>query len=98
MEALIAIGWSQTQVWQGSGIGWHTAIRILKGDPVRVSTARRVSDFYERMWDKPAPAGRHRTCALNMARERRYFPPLAWDDDEIDDPAARPHGEWRAVA
>jgi hypothetical protein len=98
VEALIAIGWSQTQVWQGAGIGWHTAIRILQGDRVRVTTARAVADFYERMWDRPAPAGRHRACALRMARERRYYPPLAWDDDEIDDPAAKPHGEWRAVA
>jgi hypothetical protein len=36
--------------------------------------------------------------ALSMARARGYLSPLAWDDDEIDDPKARPKGQYRETA
>ena len=80
------------------GVAPGTVDNIHRRKLVRVKTARVVAEVYDRLWDKPAPEGRNRSCALAMARRKGFVPPLAWDDDEIDDPAARPHGEWRAVA
>jgi DNA-binding XRE family transcriptional regulator len=98
VEALVAIGWNLKQLTEMLGYSPTQIPRMLAGEPVRMRTAREVARFYDVMWDRPAPAGRSRAFALRMAAERRYYPPLARDDDEIDDPAAKPHGEWRAVA
>jgi hypothetical protein len=98
LQALIAMGWSQTALRPLLGLAEGTIENIHTQKTVRVKTARIVAGLYDRLWDKPAPAGRNRDCALGMARRRGFVLPLAWDDDEIDDPAAKPHGEWRAVA
>lgn len=98
LQALIAMGWSHRVLVPILGVAPGTVDNIHRRKLVRVKTARVVAEVYDRLWDKPAPEGRNRSCALAMARRKGFVPPLAWDDDEIDDPAARPHGEWRAVA
>jgi hypothetical protein len=98
LEALVAIGWPATHLARKLRVSPPTAFRILRGYPVTAGTAKRVRKLYDDMWDHPAPESRERKIALGIAAKRGYFSPLAWDDDEIDDPKARPHGEWRAVA
>ena len=51
--------------------------------------ARRVRRVYNELWDV-VPAGAAADRARASARHNRWVSPLAWDDDDIDDPAAVP--------
>lgn len=95
LQALIARGWSQSSLAQFIGMFPTNFYRTLHGAMVYASTAVAVRDLYERLWDQTPPestryekstAARARTYAVR----RGYAPPLAWDDDSIDDPEAVP--------
>jgi transcriptional regulator with XRE-family HTH domain len=98
LQALIAMGWSQRELAKRLNVAMSTLHRILSGEKVAVKVAKTISDAYDVLWSQPAPKGISRTSALRHAALHNFYPPLAWDDDTIDDPTARPHGEWRAVA
>ncbi len=89
LEALHAVGWSESDIARRLGVskqavqGWRTH----RSDRILATTAASVAGVYDRLWDKPA-TGRMRARTLNWAARNRWFPPLAWDDDTIDDPAA----------
>jgi len=99
IRALMRIGWTSTDIAKVAG--WperNYVLRILngqKGKPTRqVSRAtdqaiRRAYDLLS-MRTPPSSPARARTRAL--AERRGYPSPLAWDDDVIDDPQARPVG------
>lgn len=57
---------------------------------VRARTADDIRRLYDRLWQVPGKSERTRQHARRMG----WVPPLAWDDDAIDDPAAQPQ-EWR---
>ena len=56
---------------------------------VAPATARAVEDLYDRAWQGPR---RPSTASRRRAVTAGWAPPLAWDDDTIDDPAASPAG------
>ena len=88
LQALMAIGWSGAQL--GDRLGWTTSnlwTMILGRGQVQVATARKVADLYDELWDQPGDRRR----SVNLARRNGWVPPMAWDDDTIDDPAAQPH-------
>lgn len=95
IRALIAIGWTRTEI--ARGIGWSLAnlgTMLHRGaEPwagfVEVRTAAAVSALYDRLSMHPS-TGPHSARARAEARSNGWPPPLAWDDDEIDDPAAAP--------
>jgi hypothetical protein len=94
IRALIALGWSQAKLADLLGITpqnfWFPAAarpRVLS------STARAVRELYDDLSMKhppeDTPAQRAAASrARSYAAARRWVPPLAWDDDKIDDPAA----------
>ena len=95
LQALVAIGWSQSKL--AERIGWTPSnFGTLIGDGrVIAASARLVRALYDELWNQAPPENTHRdkiaaSRARNMARARGWAPPLAWDDDEIDDPTARP--------
>ncbi|TYK45190.1 sigma-70 family RNA polymerase sigma factor [Actinomadura decatromicini] len=96
MQALVAIGWPQARLAERLGVDRTNLNKALRGDmPVRCRTARAARALYDELWDEPPPADGHRekiasNRARNYARDRGWVPPLAWDDDTIDDPAAVP--------
>jgi hypothetical protein len=75
--------------------GWQSAAWVT------ARTAAKVSALYDRRWNTgPGQPGNARQQALAAAARaeanaRRWVPALAWDDDEIDDPAASPADNWR---
>lgn len=97
LQALVAIGWSQTRLARQLGIAMPNFTGLIHGrDPrVQVATARKVADLYDRLWSTP-PTAAHRwerggiARAKNVARQHGWAPPMAWDDDTIDDPEATP--------
>lgn len=103
LQALIAIGWPLRWIGRHLGIDSRNLWRVVyQRAAVTGSTAAKIARTYDALWDKKPPTGTTReriavAKALGMARRNGWVPPLAWDED-IDDPAARPHiGEGRAV-
>lgn len=90
IQALCAIGWSLTQ--QAKRIGWNVGnfAPLVNVRPVRGATARKVTAMYDQLSMTKPPASRSSSRACRFALERGWFPPLAWDDEQIDDPAAVP--------
>lgn len=99
LEALVAIGWSQQRLANMLGIQPGNFLPIIRGDrDVTARTALAVRDLYNQCWDQPQPApgaGKRAKAsasrAKRMAARRGWVPPLAWDDEAIDDPEAAPH-------
>lgn len=84
IQALMVNGWSLDQIMERAG--YRKSGNWIKYDAttLHVNTAAKIAEVYNELWDKPGPSKWTRTYA-----ERRHFlPPLAWDDDTIDDPAA----------
>jgi hypothetical protein len=97
LQALIASGWSHRTLARQLGAGVNMVHRAIRAEMVNAATARTVAALYGRLWDVPPPTDTPtaRTTALRarrLAASRGWAPPMAWDDADIDDPEARPHG------
>lgn len=96
IQALMACGWSARAIQDESGMYYTLIIRLIrKHTSVTKLNADRIAAAYDRLWNvAPAtdtPAHRRNVSnARNAAARRGYVPPLAWDDDEIDNPKAKP--------
>lgn len=99
LRALVAVGWSQTRL--AGRLGWTVANlnRVVVDDDRSLQRPLRdaVRRLYDEVWDTAPPAvgpaergavGR----ATRYAAARGWAPPMAWDDDTIDDPAAVARG------
>jgi hypothetical protein len=91
LQALCYIGWTSAMLEPLTGIGRDTLAKLRCGDranvvPGKVAPIVRV---YDALWDKPVLTEGGRKAA-GHARYRGYLPPLAWDDETIDDPGAHP--------
>ena len=88
LRALQAIGWTQTEI--ARRIGWTVANinRYFISDPDRInrSTAVTIAKVFNELQLIPGPSDRSR----RHAKAKGWPPPLAWDEDTIDDPAATP--------
>lgn len=84
IQALMVNGWSLDQIMERAG--YRKSGNWIKYDAttLHVNTAAKIAEVYNELWDKPGPSKWTRTWARNQG----YLPPLAWDDDTIDDPAA----------
>ena len=60
------------------------------GDMVTLDAHDRIADAYDELSMRQGPSVRNRRLG--------YPPPLAWDDETIDDPRARPKGATSARA
>lgn len=96
IQALIAIGWSQSKLARRLGYELRNFCYMVHGKrDVTAGTARKVRAVYDELWDQTPPQesrgdkGAY-TRSLNYARVHGFVPPMAWDDETIDDPAAVP--------
>ena len=97
VQALAAIGHSINHQAAAAGLDRQVLDRALDGHRTTAATARAVRALYDRLWDKPAaPTEWHAKVAAsrtrNTAARLGWAPPLAWDDDTIDNPHAQPEG------
>jgi len=106
LQALAAIGWTQTQIAAELGttrqhvckamsghveIGRHAGPRYnATGEILRGEAL--VHDVFESLRD--GPARRHQMCGW-LAKVNGWYPPTAWDETDIDEPTARP---WDSLA
>jgi hypothetical protein len=96
LQALSYLGWSMTEVAKHSGVPEATLNRIRHGGSeasyLQESTYTGVVTAYARLWDTQPPPSRAATYVRRNAILNGYASPLAWDDDTIDDPDAKPIG------
>jgi transcriptional regulator with XRE-family HTH domain len=100
LQALVATGWSQSQLAERLEMLPGNFGQVMRREHVTAATARAVRDLYDELWNKPPAEATHRqkiavSRARNHARAHGWAPPLAWDDDLIDNPAAGPAEGWR---
>lgn len=94
LQALVAIGWSQNLLASSLDIQ-RGNFTLLTTDRVTAKKALQVKELYDQLWDTP-PVEHDRWARQSASRARNYakchgwVPPMAWDDDEIDAPEARP--------
>lgn len=89
LRALIAIGYTQAALAKEVNLNTTWLNKLVNkhdGYKVNPSTAIRVDEAYRRLSMTPGPHDR----ARRFAKARGWAPPLAWDEDTIDDPAAKP--------
>ncbi len=99
LRALVALGWPRKHLERRLGLSSRTAWLLTAAprvqDQVTVGTRDAVRALYDELsLSVPGPS-RAATRARNLAVARGWPPPLAWDDDVIDEPRARPRG-WTA--
>lgn len=101
IQALAAIGWSQTAQAQRLGITLARVNYIANpgrrgaGRLINVRTRDRIVAMYTALADATPPPGPGTARSIRGAEAAGYLPPIAWDDN-IDDPAALPYEELRA--
>ncbi|MCX4232091.1 hypothetical protein [Streptomyces ortus] len=93
IQALIAIGHTVEGVAAESGVD-HSVIHDVLGGAanVRGMTCDRIAAAYDWLSGHPPTDIRPSaaTTSRNRAARQGWAPPIAWDDDRIDDPTAHP--------
>lgn len=91
LQALAVLGWpTRTIAARLGNLDAQTYIYIANGRTrtIRRRTEDAIAQLYDELWDAPGPSKRTRSIALSKG----WVPPLAWDEDSIADPAAKPVG------
>lgn len=87
IRALLAIGWRHQDITAAMGTGRPSGVVLnQRGDLVKRCTHDAVVRAYDALWARPGPSDLTRRRAAASG----YAPPLAWDEDTIDDPTAAP--------
>ena len=105
LRALVAQGWTAVRLAERAGctsVNLRLALNKGESDQTVARFAVRVRDLYEQLWDQTPPcSSRYEQAQADRVRrealERGWAPPMAWDEESIDDPTASP-GPWREVA
>lgn len=102
IRALQCLGWSMSAIAAHVGFSESWVGMLLRVKHVKPATAARVAELYDDLSMRlPETTTRDQKAAVTKARryaERAgWAPPLAWDDEAIDDPDARP-AEWKEAA
>lgn len=101
LQALVAKGWPVARLAGELGMEPTNLAKLMRqNSKVRAGTAAAVRALYDRLWNTPpaqeTPVQRKYVAqAARHAAKRGWAPPLAWDDDQIDDPSASPAEGWK---
>ncbi len=102
LQALAVLGWSNASVARRMGMHpEHMPRLIANAVTINAKTAERATAVYREL-SMRIPVGTTRqekqsiTCARTRANRNGWLPPLAWDDETIDDPGARPRHKVKA--
>ena len=84
LQALHAIGWRHVDLSPRLGFD----ARTVAGAKALITQRKHqaICRVYDALWNQPGPSSQGRSRAARLG----YAPPLAWDDDTIDDPSAAP--------
>lgn len=95
LQALIALGWTAKDL--GDRMGWSSRTRwTMTTDsmdvraPITIGTRTAVHALYAELSMRPMPEGPVHDRTRSRAANRGWVPPLAWDEEALDDPRRRP--------
>lgn len=97
LRALVALGWTQSELARRVGLTRAAFYRMIHTGPetaMHAATVRRAREVYAELSMTPPPMGTARArydaeVARETARRHGWKPPLALDDDRLDDPTYR---------
>lgn len=97
MGALHVVGWSTPAIAAHLGVSVDTLRDLYRHPQIATATHAAIARAYDELWNVAPPevtAGQKISAsrARGDAARAGWAPPLAWDDDSIDDPAACPRG------
>jgi hypothetical protein len=105
LRALAAVGHAPAALARQLSLPPHQVQRIVRGEARTVSPATdaAIRSCYDQLWNQQPPERTGREHAAATAARRRaeregWPPPMALDDDRIDDPTYRPRARWRPTA
>jgi hypothetical protein len=89
LRALCAAGYTQKDLAKRLAVNEFWLLAMIEGDSdtVDADSAARISALFNQIQLIPGRSAE----ARQAARARLWASPLAWDEDEIDNPAAKPH-------
>lgn len=87
INAMRRMGWTLDNLADRLGVSFQAVWHILEQQRVHRDTAARIADLYDELSMTPGPSGLLRKRAATKGLPS----PLAWDDDELDDPGAWAH-------
>lgn len=86
LRALMAIGWRHSDL--SPMVGFNTGtLNHQAGNWISRVKHDAVKAVYEQLWNTPGPAPE---TSRARVRKAGYLPPMAWDDETIDDPLFEP--------
>jgi hypothetical protein len=86
IQALMAMGWRHQDLTPLLGINTANIVH-QQGDWFTKKKHDAIKELYDRLWNQRGPAT---ILSINRIKKAGYAPPLAWDDETIDDPNAVP--------
>jgi hypothetical protein len=91
LQALTAIGWDTDTL--ATELGWTTSQlhRALSAGQTPPHTRHHITALYDLLSMTPGPS----TTARQHAQQHGWPPPLAWDDEHLDNPDATPAPGWQ---
>jgi hypothetical protein len=100
LEALMWLGYSSREIAERTGQS-RAHLQNVRNDKKCTRITKRIADpiaaVYDELWDKPVTTANGRRRHAQAVR-LGYLPPLAYDDDRIDDPDYVPelpgNGTW----
>lgn len=98
IQALHHMGYCCSAIARQAGCHHESLQRAMTGrDFASMRLRVAIAAVYDELWDTQCPDHTRVTNrAKSRAKKLHWAPAMAWDDDKIDDPAARPQGMERA--
>lgn len=88
--AMLALGWSMAEQVRVAGLVDPSPWQRIPQQECVVPRTRELAQLVYDKLSMTVPTARSAEWVRAFARKHRYFPPLAWDDDTIDDPDVLP--------
>lgn len=90
LQALSALGWLDGEIGKVMGVPTWRVCHLRHATEVAVADAAAVVATYDRLSMRLPPGDRPHRQRRTRATGLRWSPPLAWDDEDIDNPDATP--------
>ena len=91
LQALATLGWSTLALSEHTTVSYHTLRSVYHKPRVMAPTHTAIMGLYDRFWNTPAPPSKSASLTATNAHANGWVGPLAWDDDDLDNPDATPN-------
>lgn len=88
VQALHAIGWTFGEIGarMSPPITSEAVAKLIHRDLTYRDKANQIAAIYDALWDRPRSGTQGATRARNRSAKDGWLPPMAWDDERMDDP------------